>query len=64
MQSSSLPMSAATACAPISAAAASIFSRVREAIVRSKPSSRNIRAIARPIPDEPPVTSALGIGRI
>ena len=59
--SSSLPTFAVTACAPSSAAAASTFACVREASVRSKPSSRSMRAIARPMPDEPPVTSALGI---
>jgi selenide,water dikinase len=31
---------------------------VREASVSAKPSSRSIRAIASPMPDEPPVTSA------
>ena len=60
-QSSSEPMFAVTACAPSSAAAASIFSRVRDASVTSYPSSRSIRAIAKPIPEEPPVTSALGM---
>ena len=38
--------------------------RVRAASVSSKPSSRSMRPIARPIPDEPPVTSALRTGRI
>ena len=50
--------SAATASAPSSAAAASTFSAVRDASVSANPSSPSIRAIARPIPDEPPVTSA------
>jgi hypothetical protein len=31
--------------------------------VSSKPSSRNMRAIASPMPEEPPVTSALRIRR-
>src|SRR5215212_2764942 len=57
-QSSSLETSAATASAPSSSAAASIRSRRREASVSSYPSSRSRRAIARPIPDDPPVTSA------
>src|SRR5438876_11741900 len=39
-------------------AAASTFSRVRPTSVRSKPSARKPCAIASPIPDEPPVTSA------
>jgi hypothetical protein len=43
--------------------AASIFSGVREASVSSQPSSRSMRAIASPMPDEPPVTSALGMRR-
>src|SRR5487761_1538933 len=46
-QSSVSPTSAATATAPSSAAAASTFSL-----------RRDMRAIARPIPDDPPVTSA------
>src|SRR5438067_1238577 len=57
-QSSASATFAATAKAPSSDAAASTRSGRREASVRSKPSSRNIRAIASPIPDEPPVTSA------
>src|SRR5581483_8625436 len=52
------PTSAATAVAPSSAAAASTFSARRETSVSSKPSSRNMRAIASPMPDEPPVTRA------
>src|SRR4029079_17078761 len=44
--------------APSSAAAASMRSGRRETSVSSKPSSRSIRAIASPMPDEPPVTSA------
>ena len=43
---------------PSSSAAASTFSGRRDASVRSKPSSRSMRAIASPMPDEPPVTSA------
>ena len=43
---------------PSSAAAASMRSGRRETSVSSKPSSRSIRAIASPMPDEPPVTSA------
>jgi hypothetical protein len=31
--------------------------------VSSNPSSASIRAIAKPIPEEPPVTSALGMKR-
>src|SRR5206468_1618350 len=50
--------SAAIAAAPSSAAAASMRSARRETSVSSKPSSRSIRAIASPMPDEPPVTSA------
>src|SRR5205823_3358237 len=57
-QSFSSATSAATAVAPSSAAAACTFSGRREASVSPKPSSRSMRAIARPIPDEPPVTSA------
>src|SRR5262249_27207574 len=49
---------AATAVAPSSAAAASTFSARRETRVSSKPSSRSIFAIATPMPDDPPVTSA------
>ena len=37
---------------------ASTFSARREASVSSNPSSRSMRAIARPMPEEPPVTSA------
>ena len=37
---------------------ASTFSARREASVRPNPSSRSMRAIASPMPDEPPVTSA------
>src|SRR5918994_1233377 len=36
----------------------STFSAVREASVTARPSSRSIRPIARPMPEEPPVTSA------
>ncbi len=57
-QSSSRATSTATAAASSSRAAASTFSRVREASVSASPSSRSMRAIASPIPDEPPVTSA------
>src|SRR5438067_10400633 len=57
-QSFSSATSAATAVAPSSAAAACTFSGRRDASVSPKPSSRSMRAIARPIPDEPPVTSA------
>src|SRR6185369_10622828 len=56
--SSASETSAATAAAPSSAAAASMRSGRRETSVSSKPSSRSIRAIASPMPDEPPVTSA------
>ena len=52
-----------TAVAPSSAAAASSRSTFRAASVSPYPSSRSMRAIARPIPDEPPVTSALGTRR-
>ena len=38
-------------------------STFRAASVSPYPSSRSMRAIARPIPDEPPVTSALGTRR-
>ena len=48
---------------PSSAAAASSRSGFRAASVSAYPSSRSIRAIASPIPDEPPVTSALGTRR-
>src|SRR5581483_133927 len=51
-------MFAATAAAPSSAAAASTRSDRRDTRVRSNPSSRSIRAIASPMPDEPPVTRA------
>ncbi len=57
-QSSASATFAATAAAPSSAAAASTFSGRRETSVSSKPSSRSILAIASPMPDEPPVTSA------
>src|SRR5437762_2924170 len=50
--------SAAIAAAPSSAAAASMRSGRRETSVSSNPSSRSIRAMASPMPDEPPVTSA------
>ena len=57
-QSSGFETSAAIAVASSSAAAASTFSAVRDASVSSNPSSRSIRAIASPMPDEPPVISA------
>src|SRR5438105_12017073 len=57
-QSSASATFAATAAAPSSSAAASTGSGRRETRVSSKPSSRSIRAIASPMPDEPPVTSA------
>jgi hypothetical protein len=57
-QSSGLETSAAIAVAPSSAAAASTFSAVRDASVSSNPSSRSIRPIASPMPDDPPVISA------
>ena len=63
-QSSSFETSTAAAWAPSSAAAASTFSRVREASVSAKPSSRSMQAIARPMPDEPPVTRADGMRRL
>src|SRR6476661_925313 len=56
--SSASATSAAAAAAPSSAAAASMRSGRRETSVSSKLSSRSIRAIASPMPDEPPVTSA------
>src|SRR3954447_9622718 len=48
----------ATGWAPSSSAAACTFSGRREASVKPKPSSRSMRPIARPIPDEPPVMRA------
>ena len=44
--------------APISAAAAANLSGRRATSVSSYPSSRSMRASAKPIPDDPPVTSA------
>ena len=44
--------------APISAAAASIFSRVRELTATRAPSGASSRAIPKPMPCEAPVTSA------
>src|SRR5207342_3944863 len=52
-----------TACAPSSRAASSRGSGRRATSVSSKPSARSARAIASPIPDDPPVTSADFTGR-
>src|SRR5438270_3250825 len=57
-QASASPTSAAIAAAPSSSAAAFTFSGRRETSVSPYPSSRSARAIARPIPEEPPVTRA------
>ena len=62
--SSSSRTSTANVVASSSCAAASSRSTFLAASVRAYPSSRSMRAIASPMPDEPPVTSALRTGRI